>query len=201
MSVSANRLSNKSQLRAEASFRLKIGVATGTNWALGTDTLGLLFKLASSPDTVMDGLKLLHELQTHQVELEMQHQELERCVQQHQKQQSASKLLFKAAPFGYLVVQVDGVIIQSNAEANRLLGFKSNSCIGQKFESFCTVLGAYGLQDLLKNAVIEGPPVVAMLELKAKPSRTKRIQLLVNRAPVGEHFLFGISSYDQLLKA
>ena len=107
---------NKSQLRAEAAFRLKIGTASASDWTLSSDTLGLLFKLASSPHTVMDGLKLLHELQTHQVELEMQHQELERSAQIHEKQQSLYACLFENAPFGHLLLQADGMILRSNQE-------------------------------------------------------------------------------------
>lgn len=200
MSVSAKATRNKSQLRAEAAFRLKIGTAAASDWTLSSDTLALLFKLASSPDTVMDGLKLLHELQTHQVELEMQHQELERSAQLQEKQQSQYACLFENAPFGYLVVQPDGIILRSNQEAAYLLGLKSKACNGKKFESYCTALSAYSLQDLLKYCVDGAPPMMCVLELKPAAGRPKRIQLLINRTPEGEQFHFGLSSYDQLLK-
>lgn len=200
MSVSAKATRNKSQLRAEAAFRLKIGIAAASDWTLSSDTLALLFKLASSPDTVMDGLKLLHELQTHQVELEMQHQELERSAQLQEKQQSQQAQLFDNAPFGYLVVQADGLILRSNQEAAYLLVLKSKGCNGKKFESYCTPLSAFGLKDLLKYCVEGAPPMMCVLELKPAPGRPKRVQVLINRAPDSDHYLFGLSSYDQLLK-
>jgi PAS domain S-box-containing protein len=200
MPVSSKTTRNRSQLRAEAAFRLKIGIASGTEWSLGADTLALLFRLASSPDTVMDGLKLLHELQTHQVELEMQHQELERGVQLYNKQLGHFKTLFDHAPFGYLVVQADGVITDSNQAAARLLGLTRKACNGQIFESFCTSLSAYGLQDLLKHLSLHGPPQVCVLELKPAEGRPKRIQLLITRSPDTGAFFFGLSSYDELLK-
>lgn len=200
MSVSAKATRNKSQLRAEAAFRLKIGTAAASDWALSSDTLGLLFKLASSPDTVMDGLKLLHELQTHQVELEMQHQELERSAELHDRQLILQARLFENAPFGYLVIQADGIILRSNLEASHLLGLKSKTCNGKNFVSYCTSLSAYGLQDLLKYCVEDSPPMMCVVELKPAPGRPKRVQLLINRTPNGEQFLLGLSNYDQLLK-
>ena len=56
------------QLRIDAETRLSSGKAPLANgWTLNPDTLALLYRLASNPDTASDGLKLLHELQTHQV--------------------------------------------------------------------------------------------------------------------------------------
>lgn len=200
MPITTKAPRNKSEFRSEAAFRLKIGVASSSDWCLSADTLGLLFKLASSPDTVMDGLKLLHELQTHQVELEMQQQELERSAQQHDKQQSVLRSYFEHAPFGYLVVQEEGEIVQCNPAAAQLLGMTQKLCTGQRFESFCTVLNAHGLQDLLAHAVVDGPPVMCVLALKPGKGRPKRIQVLITKSPESGQFLFGLSSYDQLLK-
>ena len=200
MPVSSKTTRNRSHLRAEAAFRLKIGIASGTEWSLNADTLALLFRLASSPDTVMDGLKLLHELQTHQVELEMQHQELERGAQLYNKQLGHFKALFEHAPFGYLVVKEDGVITESNQAAARLLGLKDKTCNGRVFESYCTSLSAYALQDLLKHPSFDGSPQVCVLELKPAEERPKRIQVLITRSPDTGVFFFGLSSYDQLLK-
>jgi hypothetical protein len=200
MSLSAKAHRNKSQLRAEASFRLKIGTAAASDWSLGTDALGLLFKLASSPDTAMDGMKLLHELQIHQVELEMQHQELERNSKLHRQQKIQYQSLFYHAPYGSCLVQADGLIIQSNHEISRLLGLKPKACDGQQFESYCTTLSAYSLRDLLAGCVEGAPPTTCVLELKPAPGRPKRALLLIRRAPDSDHFLFGMSSYDQLLK-
>lgn len=200
MPVSSKETRNRTHLRAEADFRLKIGIASGDQWSLGVDTLASLFRLASSPDTMADGIKMLHELQTHQVELEMQHQELERSAQLHNDQLIHLKMLFEHAPFGYLVVQANGIISDSNLAAAKLLGVKGKACNGRPFESFCTSLSAYGLQDLLKHLSNSSPPQVCVLELKPAEGRPKRIQLLITRSPDTGDFLFGLSSYDQLLK-
>lgn len=200
MPVASKVRRNWSQLRSEAAFRLKIGVLPSKEWNMGVDTLGLLFKLASSPETVMEGLKLLHELQTLQIELEMQHQELERNFHQHDKQFGIYKALFDQAPFGYLVVQVDGVIIKANEAALNLMGLPESSCLGKPFESFFTLLSAYGFQDLLKQTDGDLSSTMCVLELKPAKGRPKRLQLLISCSPDRDHFLLGLSSYDQLLK-
>jgi len=71
--VASTRTQN---LRARAAAQL-----TGSAGSLGSsvgaaNALAVLHTLASSPDTAADALALLHELQVHQIELDMQAQEL-----------------------------------------------------------------------------------------------------------------------------
>lgn len=41
---------------------------------------------------------------------------------------------------------------------------------------------------------------MCVLELKPAKGRPKRVQLLISKSPESDQFLFGLSSYDQLLK-
>ena len=175
-------------------------MATSGGWTLSTDTLDLLFKLASSPDTIMEGLKLLHELQTHQVELEMQHQELERTLQQHDKQHTVYKTLFEHAPFAYLLVQADGLIVKSNTAATRLFVLKPHGCNGCRLDSLCEFSGSNGLDALFKQVDVEELEVMRVLDVKPALYRPKRVQLLISKAPESDHYLVALSNYDQLLK-
>ena len=66
------------RLRVEAEERIRTRNAPPSKaWPLGVETLQLLYRLASDPDSAADALKLLHELQVHQVELDLVHQEIE----------------------------------------------------------------------------------------------------------------------------
>jgi hypothetical protein len=70
-------LSAHVQLRQKAETRISGGNAPATKgWTLGAASLMLLHRLASNPDTASDALKLLHELQVHQVELDLQHEHI-----------------------------------------------------------------------------------------------------------------------------
>jgi hypothetical protein len=64
-------------LRSRAASRLTGLAATKGSTASAADALSVLHALASSPQTAADALTLLHELQVHQVELDLQAQELQ----------------------------------------------------------------------------------------------------------------------------
>jgi hypothetical protein len=69
---------DKVHVRTIAETRLKERSAPPTaGWPLGIDTLALLHNLASTPDRAADALKVLHELQVHQVELDLLRAELD----------------------------------------------------------------------------------------------------------------------------
>jgi PAS domain S-box-containing protein len=69
-----------------------------------------------------DNMKLLHELQVHQIELEMQNEELKIA---HEKAYNAIEKyteLYDYAPSGYLSISKDGDIIDLNFAAATMLG-------------------------------------------------------------------------------
>jgi hypothetical protein len=70
--------SKLSELRQHAESRLQEGEAPKTlGWSSSAQALSLLHRLASDPASAADALKLLHELQVHQVELDLQHEQME----------------------------------------------------------------------------------------------------------------------------
>lgn len=111
-------------LRQQAEQRLSNGTtgcsSQGTH--LGADALAVLYKLASSPDGAAEGLKLLHELQTYQVEVDLQNEQLAISAQVSAKLGSYYQALFDSAPLGYLVTGLDGKIVDSNFAAAQLFG-------------------------------------------------------------------------------
>lgn len=71
---------------------------------------------------VTDAKKLLHELQVHQIELEMQNEEL---LQAYESAETALKkytMLYDLAPMSYLTVEKSGSIVDLNFTAADLLG-------------------------------------------------------------------------------
>ena len=103
------------KLRQSAEERLDKGSAPFTQAStIGTQALTLLHDLASAPRTASDALKLLHELQVHQVELDLQHEQAEQECHQLAHDLTHYTTLFDLAPFAYLSLDTEGVVIAAN---------------------------------------------------------------------------------------
>jgi len=87
-------------------------------------------------DAEVDAKKLLHELQVHQIELEMQNEEL--LVAQVEVEASLERYteLYDMAPVGYLTLGREGTIHQLNLKAARQLGIFRSQLKQQRFSSF-----------------------------------------------------------------
>gem|GEM_PF-6764908 len=68
-----------------------------------------------SAQDIDDVKRLLHELDVHQIELELQHDELLKAQEQLTASNKAFSLLFNNAPYGYLLISTQGKILQYNS--------------------------------------------------------------------------------------
>jgi len=93
-------------------------------------------KKADQPVDEADVKKLLHELQVHQIELEMQNEEL---IQANLKAEKALKkytMLYDFAPMGYFTLDSEGSIIDLNFTGADMLGEKRFSLVNANFRLF-----------------------------------------------------------------
>ena len=103
------------KLRQSAEERLAKGTAPPTRGTpAGADALTLLHGLASHPETAGDALKLLHELQVYQVELDLQHEQVEQECRQLAEDLTSCAARFDLAPFAYLSLDAEGLVIAAN---------------------------------------------------------------------------------------
>jgi PAS domain S-box-containing protein len=79
---------------------------------------------------------LVHELQIHQIELEMQNEELRHAQLDLQKARDRYVDLYDFAPVGFLSLNVRGQILEANLPACQLLGVERKALLGQTFEKF-----------------------------------------------------------------
>lgn len=70
----------------------------------------------------IDNLKLIHELQVHQIELDMQNEELVLAKEKAERASEKYVDLYDFAPSGFLSLSKDGDIIDLNFSAAKLLG-------------------------------------------------------------------------------
>lgn len=111
-----------SLLRRRAENTLRGGVAPSTEdlAALSRDALR----------------EALHELRVHQVELEMQNEELRRAQLEVDRARERYFDLYDLAPVGYCTVSEGGVIIEANLTAATLLGTAPGGLVRQAFSRF-----------------------------------------------------------------
>ncbi len=83
-----------------------------------------------------DVKKLLHELQVHQIELEMQNEALRQANETAEAALKKYTLLFDLAPMGYLTLDATGSICELNFTAAEMLGEKRFSLIDSNFKLF-----------------------------------------------------------------
>jgi PAS domain-containing protein len=135
MHVPREDTSLQAQVRMNAEERLSNGTAPRTRgWPTGTQALTLLYTLASSPASAGDAQKLLHELQVHQVELDLQHEQADLDRLQLAQELANHAHLFDVAPFGYLTLDAQGRVAEANRIGAAWLGVARDAWTGCRIE-------------------------------------------------------------------
>ena len=80
--------------------------------------------------------RLVHELQIHQVQLQMQSEEARRLWLESEEAWQRYQELYDFAPVGYLTLDKNGVIAETNITATRLLGIDRSSLKGKRLNTY-----------------------------------------------------------------
>ena len=86
--------------------------------------------------TDADSQRLVHELQVHQVELEMQNEELQKARDEMEAGLEKFSDLYDFAPVGFLTFDREGTIREANLTSASLLGIERARLVKLRFESF-----------------------------------------------------------------
>ena len=88
------------------------------------------------PQAEIEVKKLVHELQVHQIELEMQNEELIHAYETSEAALKKYTMLYDFAPTGYFTLDQDGRICELNFSGAEMLGDKRFSLINSNFKLF-----------------------------------------------------------------
>jgi len=105
--------------RAEATLKQRLGTSGNT--------------AARSPE---ETLRILHELSVHQIELEMQNDELRRAQVTLEAARASYTDLYDQAPVGYVTLNEAGLMLQANLTAASLLGVPRQALLDLPLSQF-----------------------------------------------------------------
>ena len=88
------------------------------------------------PRSEADTMRLLHELQVHQIELELQNAELQEARDKVETLLETYTDLYDFAPIGYFSANEQGLILDVNLTGAALLGIERSRLINQRLQSF-----------------------------------------------------------------
>jgi hypothetical protein len=80
--------------------------------------------------------KLMHELQVHQIELEMQNEELQQAYETTEAALKKYTMLYDFAPMGYFTLDAEGIICELNFTGADMLGDRRFSLINSSIKIF-----------------------------------------------------------------
>ena len=83
--------------------------------------------------TALETARLVHELEVHQIELEMQNEELQRTRARAEALLAQYTDLYDFAPTGYFNLAADGTILAVNLTGARLLGLERAQLLNRRF--------------------------------------------------------------------
>lgn len=117
-----------------------------------------------------DALKLLHELEVYQIELELSNEELLTARDTAEATSQKYTSLYDFSPSGYLTINSEGKIIELNLSAARALGTERSLVVGKSFKHFVSET------DSLHYAVF----LTKLFELKSKQVCELKLKKLIS---------------------
>jgi len=179
-------------LRHQAEQQLRQGTAPPANVAAaGVDALTLLHRMASDPDTASAALKLLHELQVHQVELDLQYEQLQQSRDELSHALDRYVERYDFAPIGLVAVDREGKITDGNLAAAALLGVEAAGFSGRRLENLVDTQFQAGIRTFLER--LNRGQSKETCTMRASAGETARnFQVVATVAPSEKHFLLAL---------
>ncbi len=122
-------------------------------------------KTGTLPTTEADSLRLVHELQVHQIELEMQNEELIQARTEAEAIHRQYADLYDFAPVSYFMLERDGAIKQANLTTATLLGAERGKLLKRRFSLFVSPQSRPAFAAFLEKVFASGEKQTCEVEL------------------------------------
>ena len=175
-------------LRVRAISKLTGGSATHAR-ASSFDALAVLHRLATSPSTADSALALLHELQVHQVELDMQAEELRESRVELESQLQWHGERYDLQPVGCVTLDRDFIVQEMNLTGSTMLEVERDLGIGQSLDQFLVPASGLVLRQLLVNLGKDQSGHSVSLEVLARRRGARVVQARASNVPHRRQYL------------
>lgn len=170
------------RLRAEAGLRRRQGRRSGPGG-----------ELRSAADT----RRLLHELQVHQIELEMQNEELQTARNEMEAGMVKYSELYDFAPVGYFTLNRGGVICECNLAGASLLGLARATVVKRRFAAFVLTEHRPAFEALLRQVFDHAAMTECDLRIRRDGDRAMDVRIRGNRSEAGERCQMAVLDITQ----
>ena len=139
-----------------------------------------------------DELKtLIHDLDSRQVELEAQNEQLRLAADQLSQTCDSYQDLYEFAPVAYLTLDAGGTVLKANLAALKLCGRNRNDIVGQPFESLLIENHCDRSVTLLRDSAVSDVPQITELRTKQGEGPALWVNASVSRLICGGGLLSG----------
>jgi PAS domain S-box-containing protein len=189
--MSSNAIRDQSQtgLRRRALNQLRVPAGSHEARLNSSAALAVLHQLASSPSTAEAALALLHELQVHQVELDIQDEELRRSRAELEADLIRQVQMYDFAPVGYFTVDRSTALRALNLAGAGMLGSERDQLLGRNLDSFLAPNSARDLHAMLTRLSDGASTELGTLRLASTHGAARSVHASARRDPDDRHFL------------
>lgn len=156
----------------------------------------VLHALASSPNSAPDALALLHELQVHQVELELQDENLRASLAELEDALRRQRQLYDHAPAGCYTLGSDSRIHEVNMAGADALGAGRESVVGRTLQSFLPMPAADALRAAMARVRAGSAREQLPLSLQGDDGTCRGVLGCLSADPAGGDFLLAVLRTD-----
>ena len=114
--------------------------------------------------------RVLHELRVHQVELELQNEQLLETQVELDRERARYQDLYELAPVGYVTLDEAGCVVEANRAAYRLLRGEPASVLGSRLTAFVAAADQDTLYLFVRRALRQESPQTCEVRLRATVS-------------------------------
>lgn len=136
--------------------------------------------------SAQDMRRLVHELQVHQIELEMQNDELRQAQQQLEASHARYFELYDLAPVGYCTVSEQGFILEANLTAALLLGTSRSALVQQPVSRYIVKADQDTYYKCRKELFASHEPQLCELQMLHSDGTTVWVHVVVSLTQDGD---------------